>query len=595
MIDFKYPNISTENGDTIYVSEEVYHTNALKINEIIFDITGETSDLYYMKYLRVANENYEIYSDCVYSDWMFADELSSLDITFDSSKQLWISYKFVQVGNGPLKINSITPTIETPSGVYSQKFADLMNKANCIANLPAVCSTECSNTYNPYDIGSAGMMYTQLVSNVANKFGLCSEYFLVRPDQRTKDVILKEYTISSVLDKGVVNIMFTDNQPSRKVQHNPLMMDFDLGLEGNIGKSNFWSAFPGEKPKIGDIVYIPLYKRIFEIGSVSEPDDYLTTPMYWDIGLKNYEPKASVRQGNYVENLRDLITDTKKELGKKIENEELDTVLPSTLNDGNLRGGTPGMTEMIDYRMIDPALKITKLDYNINWNIVSKHHYNMDTPSGNIGVVYSNYSDLKLDTQDYTFSFIYSKDNLISTDPSSFIEDETLYFKKFTSISGEDVLVYEFGIKVGYNKVSIIIGNDTYSSTLDMDIKNGRNMWAVMCVYNHYSKSFKLQLYKLDLPQIYKNNIGQSGNKKYVLPYELKVLEQKTVQLTNEVPSEMNEGMWLLSRGDYNITKIKVLNVALSEEEYLLYINRYVDTNETRILINDMCKPDILV
>ena len=116
-----------------------------------------------------------------------------------------------------------------------------------------------------------------------------------------------------------------------------------------------------------------------------------------------------------------------------------------------------------------------------------------------------------------------------------------------------------------------------------------------MCVYNHYSKSFKLQLYKLDLPQIYKNNIGQSGNKKYVLPYELKVLEQKTVQLTNEVPSEMNEGMWLLSRGDYNITKIKVLNVALSEEEYLLYINRYVDTNETRILINDMCKPDILV
>ena len=62
-------------------------------------------------------------------------------------------------------------------------------------------------------------MYTQLSAMASNLFGFCVKYYKTKADQRSKDVILKEYSLFDVIASGDIKIMIPDNElPTRDIQ-----------------------------------------------------------------------------------------------------------------------------------------------------------------------------------------------------------------------------------------------------------------------------------------------------------------------------------------------------------------------------------------
>ena len=75
-------------------------------------------------------------------------------------------------------------------------------------------------------------------------YGICVLYFKTEANSKSRDVVLKEYSIEKVIDKQNVKILIPDNQlPTRELNFNQLMIDYNIQFEINIVKSEFWKVF----------------------------------------------------------------------------------------------------------------------------------------------------------------------------------------------------------------------------------------------------------------------------------------------------------------------------------------------------------------
>jgi hypothetical protein len=74
-----------------------------------------------------------------------------------------------------------------------------------------------SNLFNPYSVGQSLNIYNQMSTLISNMFGFCVTYFKTEPNARSRDVVLKEYSIEHVVDKHDVKILVPDNAlPTRE-------------------------------------------------------------------------------------------------------------------------------------------------------------------------------------------------------------------------------------------------------------------------------------------------------------------------------------------------------------------------------------------
>lgn len=363
---------TNENGDAILISLQEPYTNVVELIGFVDEIIGETTSVYYNKSFRWGIDG------ITYSDWIGLTNESLKGLLLSHINPFWIEYKYEQVGDGTLEFISIALELVTDKGLISKVPQIKCQDSESLSGSQNLVVDCCGSSWNPYDLSRASQMYNQLSAVASNLFGFCVKYFKTESDQRSKDVILKEYSLFNVISSADVKIMIPDNElPTREIQFNPLMMDFPVQFEIHIVKSEFQKVFGiGSKPQMRDYLYFEQFmNRMYEIDAVAEADDFLYTGSYWRVSLVPYQQRTAVMYPDKnIEEQKNNIVSNIEEKFKENRNNELDDVRKP--NQYNTIG-----TLSNDYvrRILDKKLIIKEENIYNNWTVISKDNYQLSS------------------------------------------------------------------------------------------------------------------------------------------------------------------------------------------------------------------------
>ncbi len=391
---------TTENGDAILISLEEPYLNVVEVISFSDVIEGESTECFYNKSFRWGIDGVS------YSDYAPLTNANLQSILLDPHNKFWIQYKYEQVGNCDLEFKSISLEVVTADGVICKVPQIECCDSQTLTGAQNLVIDCCGSTWNPYDLSRASQVYEALSSVASNIFGICAKYFKTAADQRSRDVILKEYSLLNVISTDEVKIMFPDNEfPIRELQFNPLMIDFPVQFEVHIVKSTFESVFGvGSKPEVGDYLYVEQYlQKMYEVDAVALPDDVFYTGSYWRVSLVPYQQRTSVLfNDKNIEAERDeIVSSIGEEFAEERDNEFRDTRKENQYN-------TIG-TLANDYvrRILDKKLIIKEENVYNNWTIISKYHYQLNTMNVNEEAVAYRYNKgwATSDSRSFTFWF----------------------------------------------------------------------------------------------------------------------------------------------------------------------------------------------
>jgi hypothetical protein len=363
------------NGDAILISLQEPYLNVVEVLGYTDVTKGESTGLYYNKQFRWGTDG------VTYSDYINLTNANLEALLLNPDKPFWIQYRYEQVGEGTLEFESIALELVTDGGVICRIPQIECGAEGCVGfpNLVVDC---CGDTWNPYDLSRASSMYNQLSAITSNMFGFCVDYFKTKADQRSRDVILKEYSLFDVMQEAEVKILIPDNElPTREIQFNPMMMDFPVQFEIHIVKSAFEAVFGlGAKPEMRDYLYFKDYmNRMYEVDAIAEADDFLYTGSYWRVSLVPYQQRTAVGYENTTAGIKAetdtkaLVSNVEDKFRVERENEFRDVRKDNQYN-------TIG-TQCNDYvrRSLDKRLIISEENVYNQWTIISKYHYKLGT------------------------------------------------------------------------------------------------------------------------------------------------------------------------------------------------------------------------
>ena len=361
-------------------------------------IRGETDETYYDKEFRYSADK------ILWSDYkqLTNKNLSAVKIYDD---KVYIQYRFTKNGPGELSVESISldvdyvkdPTVipecfwtkgtSTPQIVYTQG-----------AN---------GNLFNPYNVGQSLNIYQQMSTLVSNMFGFCVLYFKTEPSAKSRDVVLKEYSIEHVIDKQNIKILVPDNAlPTRELQFNTMMIDYPVQFEVHIVKSEFQKVFgAGSHPDPHDYLYFSSYmNKMYMVDSVSDPDDFGYVATYWRVSLVPYQEMKSVQFGNdnLMDDTESLIFSAEGKFKEEVEEEFQDNRKDNQLNDVNDLNEGQDMVR----RILHENVRIVEENIYNDWTVFAKQYYNLSTiDKGAIAAEYK-YKGLSSDDERMiTFAF----------------------------------------------------------------------------------------------------------------------------------------------------------------------------------------------
>jgi hypothetical protein len=360
------------NGDALLISiNDPYH-NVVEIVSYEDVVTGENTSCYFKKSFRWGIDG------IAYSDWIDLTSILLKGLILSPNNPFWIQYKYEQVGDGILEFKSIALETVITNGkvcIVPQLSCSDGESQSGIQNLDITC---CSSPWNPYDLSRVSQVYQQLSSVVSNIFGFCVKYFKTAADQRSRDVILKEYSLYNVIQASDVKLLVPDNDlPTRAIQFNPMMMDYPVHFEVHIVKSEFQKVFGiGARPQMQDYLYFEQFlNKMYQVDTVSESDDYLYQGSYWRVGLTAYQQKNALEfpDKNIEIETEDYISSIESKFTNEIEVEYQDIRKPNQYN-------TIG-SQANDYirRILDKQLIIKEERIYNEWTIVSKYHYDLSS------------------------------------------------------------------------------------------------------------------------------------------------------------------------------------------------------------------------
>ena len=388
------------NGDAILISLQEPYKDVVEVIGYADVTKGENTGVYFNKQFRWGTDG------VTYSDYITLTNANLEALLLDPNKPFWIQYRYEQVGDGTLEFESIALELVTDGGVICRVPQIECGAEGCVGvpNLVVDC---CGEGWNPYDLSRASAMYDQLSAVTSNLFGFCVDYFKTKADQRSRDVILKEYSLFNVISEAEVKILIPDNElPTREIQFNPLMMDFPVQFEVHIVKSAFEAVFGlGAKPEMRDYLYFKQYmNRMYEIDAIAEADDFLYAGSYWRVSLVPYQQRTAVGFDNTTAG-KNAETDTKALVSdvdkfEEERNDEFEDVRKP--NQYNTIGSLCN-----DYvrRILDKKLIIKEENVYNEWTIISKYHYELDSMRTAEEAIEYRYNQGWSKTDDRAFTF----------------------------------------------------------------------------------------------------------------------------------------------------------------------------------------------
>ena len=245
----------------------------------------------------------------VWSCWMSYDKAGNN--LFDLETDYFIRAKV----NSPIT-KVVYNGIETND--YSTSLAKCFEFDNYIEN---------PNQYNPYANTEYAMgLYQQLTETVNSIVGIPIYYFKLAPNVGSKDITFKEYTLMDVESVKQIKLIVNENQmPSSKPEFSEWGFDFSTDWETEISKTMFASAFGiNAHPMEGDLVYIPMMKRMWMVNSAYEEKNeaFMWQTTTFKVALVKYQEKGSVDLGDTEEFINTLVANKYDDLFGNDENRQ---------------------------------------------------------------------------------------------------------------------------------------------------------------------------------------------------------------------------------------------------------------------------------
>ena len=407
------------------------YNNIKQILGFTANISGETNNVYFDKEFRYSSDG------ILWSDYkqLTNDNLSNINV-YDG--KIYLQYRFTQVGIGNLFINNISLNVEYANREQSVIPECFWNN-NVDNSSKIVFNTGSNNLFNPYALGQGVQMYNQLSTLVSNMFGFCVLYFKTEANARSRDVVLKEYSIEKVIAKDNVKILIPDNQlPTRELQFNSMMLDMPVQFEVHVVKSEFQKVFGKDShPDPHDYLYFANYvNKMYMIDSVSDPDDFGYAASYWRVSLVPYQEFSSVQfeDDSLLEDTESLIFSAEGKFADEVADEFADIRKDNQLNDiGDFGEGQDFLRECLE-----PSLRINAENVYNKWTVVSKQHYDLSTIEHGRKVVGYRYKDTFSDNDERMITFWFRPKNV-----DNVVSDNILL---------KDISESENGIKIGVQK-----------------------------------------------------------------------------------------------------------------------------------------------
>ena len=496
---------------------------------------------------------------------------SLLALTFDSSKPLWIKIRLSVAALGDvntISLLSISFTLQTAAGTIIV-CPDLCGECtdpiamNGCANIVIECD---DNLYNPYNLSQPTSIYKELTELSANIWGHTVKYFRVEPDQRSRDVILMEYSLYNVVEQGQLKIMVPDNEmPTTQFSYDIFGMGFE-DFEVHLTKGQFEQAFGiGPKPRMRDYIYFPLINRMYEVNAVSYADEFNLNMTYWKLLLKKFEERTSniITDTAIEQELDDLTVGIDEIFGAEIQDEYTQTTKPTQYQ--------TTFSEVGDGTRFRIHNKLNIVDGEIRnrWTIISKNYYDLaSTADTNIELLsYNKKSELSI------------KDNLAFTiwaRPKFTDNTHQILFDGWANNKGLE-------ISISANSTIVKINGDLHTITHTTALEN-KTWYGFVFNLNNGFKTFSVSTYKLDpLSNFQKTNAN------------IKTFEQ----INHEVKNFANPYGWTLQKNyqlmpaNLDVTNIRLFKKTIGLDQHMNVLQQYVVRDNQLAHIIDNAIPSI--
>lgn len=489
-----------------------------------------------------------------------------LGLTFDSTKPLWIELRLEvdRLSNvNKITLLSLTYELQTSSGTiiscpeFCAECTDPYAMTGC-ANIIADCTDE---MWNPYALVKPTAVYRQITDISTEMWGHPVKYFRVEPDNRSRDVILREYSLYNVKEDAEFKVMVPGNEfPTRQFNYDIFGMGFDE-FEIHVTKTQFESAFGiGPSPRSRDYLYFPKINRMYEVNSVAYADEFNLDLTYWKLMLRKYEERTSnIHEDTLVEQeLKDLIVgleevfgeETKQEFEKVTKPTQYQTVY-SEVGDG-VRA------------RLHKKLTISDAELRNQWTVVSRNNYNLDsTPDKSMELV------------------AYNKKSSLAEDENLAI---TIWFRPKITDNTDQTLIDGFsannGLKIAVNNSSIKVYINGSIHIFGSGLALEQNVWhgLVFNLSNTY-KQMSCNLYRLD------PNSNKQAPSNATKTLTSKLNQSKSFTNPYIWPTVKN---WMLMPAKLDVTNIRIFKKTIGQDQHMNILQQYVvrDTQLAHVIDN---------
>lgn len=580
----QFTNLNLSNGDKIIVGD-----NYLEIDTIDSDsqitlknnspITKNNANYYLepdsdnkfniqFKY----SQNKELYGGN-YSELKEINELTNLN--FNPDLPLWVKFKFEvdRLGqNNSLTLLSIDYDLQQKDGTVINcpefsKECDDPWALDGYVNIVADCEPD--NLFQPYDLNKPVEMYQQLATIASEMYGHKIQYFRVEPNERSKDVILHEYSLYNVVEQSELKIMIPNNEfPSREFDYDLFGMGFDE-FEIHITFNEFNKTFGrGKTPRPRDCLYIPQLNRMYEVFSVNYADEFNLEVTYWKLMLRKYEERTSNQHQNTdtQESMEELVTGMDEVFGEEVEEEFSQTTKPQQYQTIYKKDEDGIRDYFVD------SLEIKNEEIRNKWTVIAKNYYDLANVKDSIdsALIYHNYSQLSEDSNLTFVSWIRPQEDLGLNGPEVILEGRNDNKDSGLSISAD------------LNQINIFINNQQYNFTLDQSLIVGR-WYGFIININNNDGELNIDIHELD-PESNVNKPHKKSNTIYSIT-------NKTQNLNNKVSWNLNN-KWRLNKSQIHITNIRLLNKVVKDEKINI-LQQHVMRDEQNAIIIDNARPSL--
>jgi len=257
------------------------------------------------------------------------------------------------------------------------------NKSTLIPDTNAAAATA-------YDIANkiitAAKDYAAINGVVNQILGYEVRWFRAVPQQRSKDVIFQEYTLSNVEESPLcLKVIVPKGQfLDSKYNYDLMGLEYEVPLEVQIDKK-YWEGIAGfgTAPQKNDIIYFPMPNKLYEVESCYLYRGFMEQETAWKCNLRKYQPKASRKESAALQETIDTYTVSVEEIfGEAIDNDVKKLVDDEQMNQFN-------STVKDKYKTFDVSLNTISTAISMYGTVIAQSFYDLQSSNHYNAVTYN--------------------------------------------------------------------------------------------------------------------------------------------------------------------------------------------------------------